>query len=240
MSNTNTRTNPFEKGNQYHKLATHTGRPKRYNTPEELWKAATDYFTWSSTTPVITYRPRRGKLVTVLKNREMSLKELYKWLGICNLYYYKKLPDFTRKVHRIHNVVSHYNFVHAAAGLIKGRSVGHTLRKPYESNKKLVPKPVAADSTIKNVTATLIDPLKKTYVDTRKVRIIKRVRHRISCLSSNHINPGSDKKPPINTGKSIVILRHSKNRIPLPSYYTKDVFHLPGSPSGADQLINVF
>ena len=150
MSNINTPVNPFKKGNQYHKLATHTGRPKRYTTPDELWKAATDYFTWCTTTPVIVYRSRRGKLVPVFKNREMSLKDLYKWLGICNLCYYKKLPDFTRKVGRIHNVINWYNYVQAAAGFIKGRSVGHALRKEHHS-----------------------DTPKKACVDTRKVRITK-------------------------------------------------------------------
>ena len=185
MSNTNTPLNPFEKGNQYYKLATHTGRPKRYATPDDLWEAATGYFTWCTTTPVIIYRPGRGKLVPVLKNREMSLKDLYKWLGICNLYYYKKLPDFTRKVHRIHNAIDHYNFIHAAAGLIKGRSVGHALRNerfclpsindpdtcvtPPAPSENVGVRPPA--TSIKNTIPSL---LKKTRIDTKKVRFSKR------------------------------------------------------------------
>jgi len=133
MSNTKTPVNSFKKENEYYKLVTHTGRPKRYATPEDLWEAAIGYFTWCSTTPVITYRHRHGKFITIFKNREMSLKELHKWLGICNLNYYKKLPLFTRKVHRIQNVIAQYNYVHAAVGLLKGRSVGHALRKEHYS-----------------------------------------------------------------------------------------------------------
>ena len=190
MPNTNTPINPFKKGNQYHKLATHTGRPKRYTTPEDLWEAGNAYFTWCATTPVVIHRPRRGKLVPVFKNREMSLKHLHEWLGVCNLYHYRTLPAFTYTVYRIYNIVAWYNFVHGAAGLIKGRSVGHTLRKKTNSypanhpdrriiqNKEEKEKPAVDTRKVRIITQINKIPQnkeenEKTRIDTRKVRIRK-------------------------------------------------------------------
>lgn len=255
MSNRNVPVNPFKKGNQYYKTAAHTGRPKRYATPEDLWEAAIGYFTWCSTTPVITYRSRRGKIVTVLKNREMSLKELHKWLGICNLNYYKKLPLFTLKVHRIQNVVAHYNYVHAAAGVIKGRSVGHALRKEHpdlytqKSRNTYVRSSsssyYSASCQTRVGSALHVARIKneKACVDTRKVRIEKFPFAAIAPLRKNYlyksvkgnnnkyrkflnsVNSDSDKF--INTRKKIVILRPSKNRIANPDSYSKEIFHPP-------------
>jgi DNA-packaging protein gp3 len=106
-----------------------TGRPKRFSSPEELWDKACLFFSYCQENPIPKQFFRRGKLVTIYKVREMPFKDLYTWLGVYDLRYYKKQPDFFDVVIRIEYVVYQYNFIYAAAGLLRGRSVGHVVRK---------------------------------------------------------------------------------------------------------------
>ena len=125
--NHNPPVNPFEKGN---KLAANaaSGRHKKFNTPEELWQAAGTYFK-HCITPVPTPVCRYNKVVEVPKMLPMSLKGLCLHIGICNLNYYKTIPEYDKIMERIANTIYVHNFNGAATGILNGRIIAGTLRR---------------------------------------------------------------------------------------------------------------
>jgi len=128
MSNTNAPFNPFEKGNQFYKMVTDPGRPKKFVTPTELWAAAVSYFEYVVANP-IPYQvyTRYGKLRTKYKVQAMSVRGLCLYIDMCNLKYYKTLPEFDAVVDRIESVIYVHNFNNAAASLLKCRIIASTL-----------------------------------------------------------------------------------------------------------------
>ena len=111
------------------------GRPKIFSSPQELWNKACLFFSYCQDNPIPKLVSRRGKLFTIYKIREMPFKDLYAWLGVYDLRYYKKQQGFSAVVSRIQNVVYEYNFIYAAAGMLRGRSVGHVVRKSRKSRE---------------------------------------------------------------------------------------------------------
>ena len=127
MKHKDTPANTFEKGNQFYKLATAAGPPKLFNTPDELWDAACEYFRYCVANPIPQLASRYGKLVIRYKVQAMSLMGLGLYLGLNKntLNNYKKQPAFTRVLSRINDVIYVHNFSNAVVGFLKGRIINH-------------------------------------------------------------------------------------------------------------------
>ncbi len=129
MSNTNTPVNKFPVGNQFYKLASFTGRPKLFATPDDLLTAAFDYFDYCENNPVIKYGiygcPPR--MVGVKKMRAMSLQGLCAHIGLCHLRRYKQNAEFVPVIAYIQNVIFSWNIEGAAAGVLNPCVVARVL-----------------------------------------------------------------------------------------------------------------
>ncbi len=120
MSNPNTPVNKFPVGNQLYKLASNTGRPKLFTTPQDLLSAACNYFEYVENNPVIKYGVygKDAKIIGVPKMRAMSLQGLYAFIGVCNLRRYKQHAEFVQVIAYIENVINVHNINGASAGLL--------------------------------------------------------------------------------------------------------------------------
>lgn len=127
MSNPNPPVNKFQVGNQLYKLASYTGRPKLFATPDDLWAAACGYFDWCVDNPVMVQKLCGAKIISIPKMRGMSLQGLSVHIGVCNLRHYKKKAEFSHVVACIYNVIFTHNFIGAVTGQLNPNLIARTL-----------------------------------------------------------------------------------------------------------------
>lgn len=109
------------------------GRPRKFNSPDEMWKAALEYFEWVEANPL-----REQKLVTykgdyeiaeVNKMRAMTLAGFCLHAGICKGTWqeYQKREEFLAVMQVIENYIREQKFTGAAADLLNARIISRDL-----------------------------------------------------------------------------------------------------------------
>lgn len=121
------------KGNEYYKLRFRDGRLKQYETPEELWEAATDYFQYVDDNPfeveeIVKYRDSHTK-DTVKKQRPYTMEGLYIHLGISHTGFnlYEERKDFVAITTHIRQIIRNQKFEGATAGLFQPMIIARDL-----------------------------------------------------------------------------------------------------------------
>ena len=146
-----------QKTGQSKRVYLHPGQPRKYE-PEELWKAAMDYFKWCDDNPLIEvdYKGINGR-VEIPKMRAYTISGLCIHINISRETFnaYSKEKQYSDISSRIQEVIYSQKFEGAAAGF-------------------LVPAIIARDlglkeSTETNISGTItIDPKQWTSSDTSK------------------------------------------------------------------------
>lgn len=117
-------------GNQFWKLGEQTGRPRLFNSPDELWEAATSYFQWCDDHPLQTYEWNGKDPVKcdLEKMRAYTWSGLEYYLGIDSLREYKTTyKEFSHIITRIEKVIYTQKFEGAAAGLLNPNIIARDL-----------------------------------------------------------------------------------------------------------------
>jgi len=128
----------FKKGNQAWKLRTKVGRKRVFESPEDLWDAACEYFEWCEDNPlketkVFSYKGKITK-AKVPKMRAPLMRQLCFYLN-CNEAYFRQfkrsLPDdevgFSTVIHDIEAVVYSAKYQGAAADLLNANIIARDL-----------------------------------------------------------------------------------------------------------------
>lgn len=131
----------FQKGNRLWELAETTGRPKIYETPEQLWSYCTEYFVWCENNPLYEkqFHGKDAIECTVPKMRAMTIQGLCVFLGIdiTTFYAYEKLSDFSKIIARIRNVIWTQKFEGASAGLLNANIIARELGLAEKVNQNI-------------------------------------------------------------------------------------------------------
>ncbi|MGU3377635.1 DNA-packaging protein [Chryseobacterium sp. M5A1_1a] len=143
------------KGNQFWKLRSKHGRDKLFATPELLWEAATEYFEWCESNPLIDvdYKGKDADRVELYKMQPFTLYGLCLYLGV-NTAYFRQFKqslkdndqnienDFSTVITRIEEVIYHQKFVGAAAGFLNpniiARDLGLVDKKEVEKTEVMM------------------------------------------------------------------------------------------------------
>lgn len=136
-------------GNQFWKMRAKHGRDKLFETPEELWKAACEYFQWIEENPLKETKvfQHQGKVITeeVPIMRAMTMRGLCFYLN-CNETYFRqfkaRLTDkedgFSSVISDIEDIVYRQKFEGAAGNLLNAniisRDLGLADKKDISSN----------------------------------------------------------------------------------------------------------
>lgn len=126
------------KGNQFWKQRSKHGRDKIFNTPEELWVAACEYFEWVEANPLkkdIVYQGAVTGSESLL--RAMTIDGLTLFLGVNAQYlgdFEKRLDldtdigkDFSMVINKIRQIIKEQKFTGAAAGLLDRNIIARDL-----------------------------------------------------------------------------------------------------------------
>lgn len=105
--------------NEYWKLRKSHGRPRKYETPEELWEAACAYFEWATKTPIMKTEISAGKKIETKRARPFLKKALCVHLGISlpTFEKYKESEDLSEIAETIDEVIWVQKFEGAAVGI---------------------------------------------------------------------------------------------------------------------------
>lgn len=120
-------------GNQFWKLRSKHGRNKLFETPELMWEAACEYFTWCEENPLIEvdYRGKDLSYVEIPKMRPFTLYGLCIYLD-CSTGYFREFKkdcskDFVSVVTRIEEVIYNQKYSGAASGFLNPNIIARDL-----------------------------------------------------------------------------------------------------------------
>lgn len=120
-------------GNQFWKLRSKHGRNKLFETPELMWDAACEYFTWCEENPLIEvdYRGKYLSCVEIPKMRPFTLYGLCIYLD-CSTGYFREFKkdcskDFVSVVTRIEEVIYNQKYSGAASGFLNPNIIARDL-----------------------------------------------------------------------------------------------------------------
>lgn len=160
---------PFVKGNKFWLNRSSHGRNPTFASPDDLWNAAVEYFTWVDENPLW-----EDKLVVyqglathepVAKMRAMTIHGLCLYLDISNssFFDYANKPDFLDVVKKIQQVIRDQKFIGAAADLLNAniiaRDLGLVEKQAFDHSSpdgSMTPKVQTIDSAL---VSALIDKL---------------------------------------------------------------------------------
>lgn len=121
---------PAPKGNQFWKLGQQNGRPRKFNTPEELWVMACEYFQWCDENPLISTE----FLGKDAEERSVPKMRAYTWSGLeffCNVAsfqdYKNTYKEFSEIITRIEKIIYTQKFEGASAGLLNATIISRDL-----------------------------------------------------------------------------------------------------------------
>lgn len=123
---------PAPLDNQFWKARRRHGRPKRF-TPDKLWEACCEYFSWVDYNPLWEARPfhYQGEITyaAVPKMRAMTIDGLCLFLLIDPTTWrqWRRDEDLSPVVTRVEMVIRDQKFSGAAAGLFNARIIAHDL-----------------------------------------------------------------------------------------------------------------
>lgn len=120
------------KGNSFWKLRTKHGRDKLFSSPDILWEAATEYFEWCDTNPLIAieFNGKDAIECEIPKMRAYTWSGLEYYLGITSLRDYKskeEYKDFSQVITRIEQIIYTQKFEGAAAGFLNANIISRDL-----------------------------------------------------------------------------------------------------------------
>lgn len=123
-------------GNQFWRFAENAGRPRIFQSPDELWEKAMEYFDWCDNNPLLSYEwngkdPVKCELE---KMRAYTWTGLYTFLNITTLDWYKEREEFLPIIKRIQNILYTQKFEGAAAGLLNPNIIARDLGLADKSN----------------------------------------------------------------------------------------------------------
>lgn len=118
--------------NQFWKLATNPGRKRIFETPDDLWKSAAEYFQWCDDNPLesVEYYGKDATRCDVPKMRAYTWSGLELFLGIDSLREYRNNPsykEFSQIVGMIEKIIYTQKFEGAAAGLLNQNIIARDL-----------------------------------------------------------------------------------------------------------------
>lgn len=129
-------------GNQFWKLRSKHGRDKLFESPEILWEAATEYFEWCETHPLIEvdYRGKDLERIEIPKMRAFTWDGLELYLDIHRLRHYKTHPDykdFLPVIDQIERIIYNQKFTGAAAGFLNANIIARDLGLSDKTESKM-------------------------------------------------------------------------------------------------------
>lgn len=114
----------FKKGNKLWQLREYPGRPKLFETPEELWDAAVLYFDWCEDNSLFEEKVfcNQGEIIngSLTHMRAMTIQGLCLHMGIGSDCFaeYSKRPDYVGICEHIRYCIYEQKLTGAAAGLL--------------------------------------------------------------------------------------------------------------------------
>jgi len=128
------------KGNQFWKIRSKHGRDKLFATPELMWDAATEYFEWCDSNPLIEidFKGKDADRVELPRMRPYTIHSLCLYLD-CSTGYFKEFKsnlkpktkkadkDFLAVVTRIEETIYSQKFSGAAAGFLNANIIARDL-----------------------------------------------------------------------------------------------------------------
>lgn len=133
----------FEKGNKIWQLADPetVGRPRIFETPEELWIKAKEYFKYVDDNPILKsdFKGKDAEMVHYDLQRPYTWQGLYVFLGVCNLERYKDNDVFVNILTHIGNIIYNQKFDGASVGIFNQAIIARDLGliDKSESNVKV-------------------------------------------------------------------------------------------------------
>ena len=120
-----------EKGNQYWKIRTESGRNKIWSNPDELWKEALEYFEstqkrkWKKT----DFRGSQVKKIEIPTETPFSITGLCLYLdcSVNTFKNYEKEKDFLTVTERIRNIIETQQFEGAVVGAFNSSIIASKL-----------------------------------------------------------------------------------------------------------------
>ncbi len=122
------------KNNSFWKNRSKHGRDILFATPEAMWEAATEYFTWCESHPLYNVEIHSGKRHRLPKMRPFTLKGLTFYLK-CNVDYFRQFKktvdkdkaDFLNVIEDIESVIYTQKFEGAASGFFNANLISREL-----------------------------------------------------------------------------------------------------------------
>ena len=123
----------FQKGNQFWKMRETHGRNPIFETPEQLWVAACEYFQWVEDNPLYEEKifHSQGMITkdTITKMRAMTIRAMCFFIGLSRQGWqeYSEKPDFSDIVKEIEDVIYSQKFEGAAADMLNSNIIAREL-----------------------------------------------------------------------------------------------------------------
>jgi len=123
----------FEIGNKIWKRRASHGRKPIFATPDDLWKAAVEYFEWNHNNPIMETKAFhfQGSVITdeVPRIRAMTIQALCFFIGISRQGWseYCAKPDFSEITAEIQDVIFSQKFEGAAADQLNASIIAREL-----------------------------------------------------------------------------------------------------------------
>lgn len=124
------------KGNRFWEKRSKHGRDKIFESPEVMWEAACEYFSWCDENPLIEidFKGQSAKKVELPKMRPYTLHGLCLFLDV-NTSYFKNFKaqdrkdgkDFSAVITKIEDVIYNQKFSGAAAGFLNANIIARDL-----------------------------------------------------------------------------------------------------------------
>jgi hypothetical protein len=129
------------KKNEFWTLRSTHGRDKLFASPELMWSAACEYFTWCTENPITDPRSFGGKQKI---QRPFTMQGLCRYLG-CNTAYFRTFKsrltasdeDFDTIIINIQETVYQQKFENAAIGVYKDNIIARDLGLTDKSEQKV-------------------------------------------------------------------------------------------------------
>ena len=120
------------KGNKFWECRSSHGRKPKFETPDDLWKAAVEYFEWVDENPLqegIVYQGVLNEEQAKPLMRAMSLDAMQIFLDISDTcwYEYENREGFTGITNKIRKIIRSQKFEGAAAGLLNPNIIARDL-----------------------------------------------------------------------------------------------------------------
>ena len=145
---------PAPEGNEFWKLRSKHGRDRLFSNPNDLWEAASDYFSYCVDNPLleVDYVGKDARKVEKPKMVAFTMHGLCLYLGVNTNYFWtfkESLKnktdaiseDFCEVITRIEETVYHQKFVGAAAGFLNpniiARDLGLTDKRELKAQNEI-------------------------------------------------------------------------------------------------------